>query len=162
MNDNFSVDEMRSMLVNDTAIVSEEAMDLICRINGYAEDTMYDILYAATGLKSFDRLAEEYGLYDTLNESINGKETLEDWINANQDYKDRIIVFCNVPYDKSNPDDVPGVLFDGYIEDFDMTADDGWDNWNNSNYLNKDDYKNIIILNKRNWSKGVELEVMWR
>lgn len=157
MNDNFSVDEMRSMLVNDTAIVSEEAMDLICRINGYAEDTMYDILYAATGLKSFDRLAEEYGLYDTLNESINGKETLEDWINANQDYKDRIIVFCNVPYDKSNPEDVPGVLFDGYIEDFEI--DDG----SNDNYLEKNDYKNIIVLNAYKIPNGsYELEVAWR
>lgn len=157
MNDNFSVDEMRSMLVNDTAIVSEEAMDLICRINGYAEDTMYDILYAATGLKSFDRLAEEYGLYDTLNESIDGKETLEDWINRNQAFKDKILVYCNVPYDEKDPEDVPGVLFDGYIEDFEI--DDG----SNDNYLEKNDYKNIIVLNAYKIPNGsYELEVAWR
>jgi len=59
-----SVDQMRNMLVNDTAVVSEEAVDLVCQINGYSVDTMYDILYATTGYRSFGQLAEEYGLND--------------------------------------------------------------------------------------------------
>lgn len=54
----YDVDSMYQAL-NNYNIASEEAIDLVVNINGYSEDTMYDILYAATGLRSFEDLEAE-------------------------------------------------------------------------------------------------------
>ena len=54
----YDVDSMYEALTS-CGIVSEEAVDLVVNINGYSEETMYDILYAATGLRSFEDLEAE-------------------------------------------------------------------------------------------------------
>ena len=53
-----SVDEMYNYLL-DQNVVSEEALNLISAINGYNEQTMLDVIYARTGLRSFDDLIAE-------------------------------------------------------------------------------------------------------
>lgn len=50
-----SVDTMYETLIA-YEVASEDAIGLVVNINGYSEDTMYDILYAATGLRSFEDL----------------------------------------------------------------------------------------------------------
>lgn len=54
----YDVDSMYQMLI-DYSVASEDAVDLVVNINGYSETTMYDILYAATGLRSFEDLEAE-------------------------------------------------------------------------------------------------------
>lgn len=39
--------------------VSEETIQIVVNINGYTTETMEDILYAATGYRSFDQVKEE-------------------------------------------------------------------------------------------------------
>ena len=41
-------------------LVSEDALDLVISINGFSEQTMLDVLFAQTGLRDFEQLAEEY------------------------------------------------------------------------------------------------------
>lgn len=36
--------------------VSEETLQIVTDINGYSEETLYDILYAATGYRNFDQI----------------------------------------------------------------------------------------------------------
>lgn len=36
--------------------VSEETLQIVTAINGYNEETMFDILYAATGYRNFDQI----------------------------------------------------------------------------------------------------------
>lgn len=38
--------------------VSEQTLQIITAINGYNEDTMLDVLYAATGYRNFEQLEE--------------------------------------------------------------------------------------------------------
>ena len=38
--------------------VSEQTLQIVTDINGYNEETMLDILYAATGYRNFDQLEE--------------------------------------------------------------------------------------------------------
>ena len=40
--------------------ISEETLNIVTSINGYSEETMLDILYAAFGYRSFDQLEEEF------------------------------------------------------------------------------------------------------
>ena len=54
----YDLDSMYQMLV-DYNVASEDAIDLVVNINGYNETTMHDILYAATGLRSFEDLEAE-------------------------------------------------------------------------------------------------------
>lgn len=35
-------------------IATEEEISLVCNINGFNDETMYDILYARTALQNFD------------------------------------------------------------------------------------------------------------
>lgn len=39
-----------------TGYVSEETLQVVTAINGYTLETLEDILYAVTGLRSFDQL----------------------------------------------------------------------------------------------------------
>lgn len=36
--------------------VSEETLQIVTAINGYNKETMFDILYAATGYRNFDQI----------------------------------------------------------------------------------------------------------
>ena len=46
----------------DCGVCSEETLSIIVRINGYNAQTMEDVLYAATGLRSLEQLIDEYEL----------------------------------------------------------------------------------------------------
>ena len=48
-----TTDEMWSALL-DMCVVSEETLNIVTAINGYNEDTLLDVLYAATGYKEFE------------------------------------------------------------------------------------------------------------
>ncbi len=43
-------------------ICSEETLQVVTSINGYNLDTMKDILYATTGLRSIEQIINEWGL----------------------------------------------------------------------------------------------------
>lgn len=43
-------------------ICSEETLRVVTNINGYNLDTMKDILYATTGLRSIEQVIDEWGL----------------------------------------------------------------------------------------------------
>lgn len=49
-----SMEEMCDALVNMG--VSNQTLTIVISINGYKEDTMTDILYAHSGLRSFDQI----------------------------------------------------------------------------------------------------------
>lgn len=55
------IDQVWDLFI-ELAICSEETLDVVTSINGYSMETMYDILYATTGLRNFEQLANEYGL----------------------------------------------------------------------------------------------------
>lgn len=59
---NLNTEEMWDLLENYCC--SEETIRVVTSINGYSEETMLDILYATTGLRSFEQLADEYGLIE--------------------------------------------------------------------------------------------------
>lgn len=59
---NLSLDEMWDLLENYCC--SEETLRVVTSINGYNEETMCDILYATTGLRNFEQLADEYELWE--------------------------------------------------------------------------------------------------
>ena len=40
--------------------VSEETLQIVTNINGYSEETMLDILYAAFGYRDFDQVEEMF------------------------------------------------------------------------------------------------------
>lgn len=60
---NLTLDEMWDLFLQ-LCLCSEETLQVVTSINGYSEDTMYAILYATTGLRNFEQIAEEYGLID--------------------------------------------------------------------------------------------------
>ena len=39
--------------------LSEETLQIVTAINGYSDKTMTDILYAATGYRTFDQIPED-------------------------------------------------------------------------------------------------------
>jgi hypothetical protein len=49
--------EMELML-EDSQIATQDEIDLVCKINGYNEKTMEDILYVRTGYRCFEWLEE--------------------------------------------------------------------------------------------------------
>jgi len=59
---NLNTEEMWDLLENYCC--SEETIRVVTSINGYSEETMLNILYATTGLRSFEQLADEYGLIE--------------------------------------------------------------------------------------------------
>lgn len=65
---NLTKDEMWDIL-REYEIASEETITVVVNINGYTEDTMLDILYATTGFRNFEQLAEDLGI----------EEDEEDW-----------------------------------------------------------------------------------
>ena len=48
-----SFDDMYNKLI-ELNIATEEEIDLVCYINGYAIDTLNDILYARTGYRELE------------------------------------------------------------------------------------------------------------
>lgn len=52
-----NVNEMAEFLI-DVVGLSDETLNIVVSINGYTVDTMEDILYAATGYRSFDQYDE--------------------------------------------------------------------------------------------------------
>ncbi len=40
--------------------ISEETLQIVTAINGYSEETLLDVLYAAFGYRSFDQIREEW------------------------------------------------------------------------------------------------------
>lgn len=56
--ENLTKDEMWDIL-REYEIASEETITVVVNINGYTEDTMLDILYATTGFRNFEQLAED-------------------------------------------------------------------------------------------------------
>lgn len=52
-----TINEMWDTLIN--LGVCEQTLQVVTSINGYNEGSMQDILYAVTGLRSFDQLEEE-------------------------------------------------------------------------------------------------------
>lgn len=59
--DNLDKEQMWELLT-DLSICEDETIRVVTSINGYSEETMLDILYATTGLRNFEQLADEYGL----------------------------------------------------------------------------------------------------
>lgn len=60
---NLTLDEMWDLFL-DLGICSEETLRVVTSINGYNEETMLDILYATTGLRNIEQLADEYELWE--------------------------------------------------------------------------------------------------
>ena len=58
---NLTLDEMWDIFI-DYGLCSEETLQVVTNINGYSEDTMLAILYAVTGLRNFEQLADDLGL----------------------------------------------------------------------------------------------------
>jgi hypothetical protein len=76
-----------------------------------------------------------------------GTMTLRNYANDNYDFlKDkRIIVTDMTPYDSNYPDDVPGVLFDGDIDNLLSTGDNIEDNYGD-NYLITEDLDDAYVV----------------
>jgi len=53
------LEEMDDIL-KEYGIANEAEIKLVCNINGYNEHTLLNILYARTGLNSFQQLFKEY------------------------------------------------------------------------------------------------------
>lgn len=53
-----TIKDMYEILL-DERIATEDEINLVTDINGWNEESMLDILYARTGLRSFDQLSEE-------------------------------------------------------------------------------------------------------
>lgn len=54
----YSLIEMELML-EDSQLATRDEIDLVCKINGYNEKSMRDILYVRTGYRNFEWLEEE-------------------------------------------------------------------------------------------------------
>ena len=87
--------------------------------------------------------------------------TLRQWMTEFADDLEgaHIIISCLQPYVDEYPEDVPGVLFDGTIEDLKRTPEESYDPANGDNYLLQDDLDTCTIVECHNWSDGVELIV---
>lgn len=58
MENTLTIKDMYEILL-DERIATEDEINLVTDINGWNEGSMLDILYARTGLRSFDQLSEE-------------------------------------------------------------------------------------------------------
>ena len=76
--DNLTKDEMWDIL-RDYEIVSEETITVVVNINGYTEDTMLDILYATTGFRNFEQLADDLGIEEDEEDYEDGYDESEDY-----------------------------------------------------------------------------------
>lgn len=56
--DMLTLDDMWEILM-EYAGVSEETLQVVTSINGYSTETMYDILYAVTGFRSFEQYDDD-------------------------------------------------------------------------------------------------------
>lgn len=59
--DELSLDQIWDLFIN-LGVCSEETLQVITSINGYNLETMKDVLYVTTGLRSLEQVVEEYGL----------------------------------------------------------------------------------------------------
>ena len=48
-------------LIETFGIANEDEMRLVTDINGYSPETLMDIIYARTGLRSLEQVFDEYG-----------------------------------------------------------------------------------------------------
>ena len=49
-------------LIVDLNIATDDEINLVTDINGYSEETLMDIIYARTGLRSLEQVFDEYGV----------------------------------------------------------------------------------------------------
>ena len=49
-------------LIVDLNIATDDEINLVSDINGYSEETLMDIIYARTGLRSLEQVFDEYGV----------------------------------------------------------------------------------------------------
>ena len=61
----------------DYGLCSEETLQVVTNINGYSEETMLDILYAVTGFRNFEQLADDLGLDTEETEEYDYEEEYE-------------------------------------------------------------------------------------
>ncbi len=47
-------------LIVDLNIATDDEINLVTDINGYSEETLMDIIYARTGLRSLEQVFDEY------------------------------------------------------------------------------------------------------
>lgn len=60
-------DWLEQMLI-EFGIATGDEIDLVCNINGYSLETMEDILYARTGLRSIEQFCDEYEIDNPFEE----------------------------------------------------------------------------------------------
>lgn len=86
--------------------------------------------------------------------------TLRQWMNDFGDDLEgaHIIISCLQPYLDEYPEDIPGVLFDGTIEELKCTPKETFDD-SMDNYLLQDDLDTCTIVECNNLSDGIELIV---
>ena len=65
-------------------ICSEETLRVVTDINGYNLDTMKDILYATTGLRSIEQIINEWGLGPEVFPELFDNDYVED--DEDEDY----------------------------------------------------------------------------
>lgn len=75
---NLTKDKMWDIL-REYEIASEETITVVVNINGYTEDTMLDILYATTGFRNFEQLADDL--------DIEEDDDYEDEYDESEDYE---------------------------------------------------------------------------
>jgi hypothetical protein len=63
-------------------ICSEETLQVVTSINGYNLDTMKDILYATTGLRSIEQVIDEWGLTPDSDPELFD----DDYVEEDEDY----------------------------------------------------------------------------
>lgn len=63
-------------------ICSEETLQVVTNINGYNVDTMKDILYATTGLRSIEQVIDEWGLTPDSDPELFD----DDYVEEDEDY----------------------------------------------------------------------------
>lgn len=63
-------------------ICSEETLQVVTNINGYNLDTMKDILYATTGLRSIEQVIDEWGLTPDSDPELFD----DDYVEEDEDY----------------------------------------------------------------------------
>lgn len=67
-------------------ICSEETLQVVTNINGYNLDTMKDILYATTGLRSIEQVIDEWGLTPDSDPELFDDDYVEEDEDEDEDY----------------------------------------------------------------------------
>lgn len=72
----YNIESMLFDFITDNNIATEEEVRLVTDINGWSEDTMTDIIYARTGLRSYEQCKDD---------GYEGTEELDEYYNLNED-----------------------------------------------------------------------------